>query len=488
MERIKIFISSVQAEFAEERAMLSNYIRSDALLGKFFESFVFEEQPASCQSPSQLYLDAVEQSDVYLCLIGNIYGNEDSEGISPTEREYDKAVSSHLPCLVFVKSVGENERQSKETVFLQKIEQKVVRRTFVDTDGLRTSVYASLVRMLEQKSIIRWKPFDASCDNNADFSEIDEDKIKNFVHSAREKRNFPLNETTAPKTILKHLDLIEDDGRLTNAAILLFGRKPQKFFITSEVKCAHFYGTKVEKPVPSLQIYKGDLFQLVDDATSFVMSRINVWTGTRSQGTQSELPYNAVKEAICNAICHRDYTSNASVQVMLFKDRLEVWNPGNLPYGLTVEKLSMPHKSMPANPLIAEPMYLCGLIEKLGTGTEDILSECMRYGLSKPEFHQDNDFRTVIWRATGATGEVTGEVAGEVAGEVTGENSCVRKLLAILADDELSKKEMMAKLGLKGEDNFRENYLKPALILKVVEMTNPKKKNSPNQKYRRVRQ
>ena len=83
---------------------------------------------------------------------------------------------------------------------------------------------------------------------------------------------------------------------------------------------------------------------------------------------------------------------------MLFKDRLEVWNPGMLPYGLTVQKLHGPHKSLPANPLLADPMYWNGYIEKVGTGTEDIINKCCEFGLKTPEFHQEEDFRVVIWR------------------------------------------------------------------------------------------
>ncbi len=170
------------------------------------------------------------------------------------------------------------------------------------------------------------------------------------------------------------------------------------------MKCVQFYGNVVEKPMPAYQIYKGDVFELVDQATSFVMSRIDNWTGTRETGdkadvpTRQELPIEAVREAIVNAVCHRDYTSNASVQVMLFQDRLEIWNPGTLPYGLTVQKLHGPHKSLPANPLLADPMYWNGYIEKIGTGTEDIISKYTEYGLRTPEFHQEEDFRVVIWR------------------------------------------------------------------------------------------
>ncbi len=77
MKRIKIFISSVQSEFAEERAMLCHYIRTDVLLGKFFEPFIFEEVPANEYPTSHVYLKEVEFCDIYLGLYGNLYGYED---------------------------------------------------------------------------------------------------------------------------------------------------------------------------------------------------------------------------------------------------------------------------------------------------------------------------------------------------------------------------------------------------------------------------
>ena len=394
----------MQSEFSEERTMLNQYIRTDVLLGKFFEPFIFEEVPANEASPQQVYLREVEMSDIYLGLFGNRYGFEDAEGVSPTEREYDLAAKLHKTRLIFIKSVGEETRHPKETTLIHKVEQDIVRKTFVDIDGLRTSVYAALVRFLEEKEYIRWQPFDAAYDTDATLDDLDNSKMTEFIKQARRKRSFPLPIDASPEHLLTHLSLMDEKGRISNSAILLFGKKPQKFFITSEVKCAQFFGDVVQKPMPSYQIYRGDVFELVDQATAFVMSRVDNWTGTRSEGetaavpTRPELPYDAVKEAIVNAVCHRDYTSNASVQVMLFRNRLEIWNPGQLPYGLTVQKLSGPHKSLPANPLLADPMYLAGYIEKVGTGTEDIISLCSEWGLKTPEFHQEEDFRIVIWR------------------------------------------------------------------------------------------
>ena len=405
MKRIRIFISSVQSEFSEERAMLGQYIRTDVLLGKFFDSFLFEDVPAVEASPQQVYLNEVEMSDIYLGLYGNKYGYEDAEGVSPTEREYDRATELHKTRLVFIKSIDEENRHPKESALIRKVERDIVRKTFVDNEGLRTSVYAALVRYLEEKEIIRWQPFDAAFDTNATLDDLDEDKMHDFIVLARAKRNFPLPENSSPKKLLTHLSLIDEKGRIANSAVLLFGNRPQKFFITSEVKCVQFFGNMVEKPLPAYQICRGTLFDMIDQATAFVMDRVDLAVGTRSEGdtasvpTDYELPLNAVREAIVNAVCHRDYTSNGSVQVMLFRNRLEVWNPGQLPYGLTVNKLIVPHKSLPANPLIADPLFWAGYVDKVGTGTEDIVNLCKSKGLKSPEYHQEEDFRVVIWRS-----------------------------------------------------------------------------------------
>jgi len=116
-----------------------------------------------------------------------------------------------------------------------------------------------------------------------------------------------------------------------------------------------------------------------------------------------------------NAVVHRDYTSTGSVQVMLFKDRLEVWNPGRLPQGMTIDKLSSVHASRPVNPVLANPVYLTGYIEQMGTGTTDIIERCEKAGLRTPEFYQDADFRTILWRPETTDGQdaVTSDVIGE---------------------------------------------------------------------------
>lgn len=362
----------------------------------------------------------------------------------------------------------------------------MVRKRFSTIDELKSAVYASLVNFLIEKEIIRTSPFDATMHSTATIDDLDTNKIIDFVRVARSKRGFHLQETAPVEDVLTYLNLL-NEGRLTFAAILLFGNDPQRFFINSEVRCAYFYGTIIEKPIPSYKVFKGDVFELVNQSVDFVLSKLDYEIGTRAEETsipsKYEIPKEIVSEAIVNAIAHRDYTSNGSVQVMLFKDRLEIWNPGTLPMGWTIEKLKTIHTSVPANPLLTEPMYLKGYIERLGTGIADIMRIASENGLQEPEFEQNEDFKTIIYRpSTHQAPTKYPPCSVGVPQEYRSTSVEVKNLIKVLKG-EMSRKELQEILELKHEGNFRENYLEPALKEEFISMKYPDNPNHPRQKY-----
>jgi len=400
--RKTIFISSVQKELQAERRAIKDFVRNDPLLRRFFDVFLFEDLPAQDRRSDAVYLHEAGRCDVYVGLFGDEYGLESTDGLSPTELEFDKATADGKPRLIFVKAGDDKARHPKMLKLIGKAGSQLIRRRFADTHDLTAALYAALVEHMEHSGDLRTMPFDASTCNRATLDDLSSAKIKSFLAAARRERNYPLPANISRDKALTHLNLL-DHGRPTNAAVLLFGRDPQRFLITSEVKCLHFHGTRVQKPIPSYQIYKGTVFELVDQALDFVLSKINRRVGTRAYSVQApvayELPLEAVREAIVNAVAHRDYTSNASVQVMLFADRLEVWNPGELPSPLTPELLRLPHASIPRNPLVAEPLYLARYIEKAGSGTLDMIERCRNISLPEPDFEQRAGQWTVtLWR------------------------------------------------------------------------------------------
>jgi len=123
----------------------------------------------------------------------------------------------------------------------------------------------SLIEFLREKGIVGKSIFDQAVCERASWKDIDTDKVKWFLRTAKEKRNFPLPENTPAKDVFIHLNLL-NGNKLTNAAILLFGKNPHKFHLQAETKCLQLSGTEVEKPFPSYHIYDGNLFDQVDRA------------------------------------------------------------------------------------------------------------------------------------------------------------------------------------------------------------------------------
>jgi len=317
-------------------------------------------------------------------------------------------------------------------------------------------------------------------------ADLDAERLGTFLARARQARAFPLPDAATSEELLLHLNLLHH-GRPTNAAVLLFGKHPQRFLISSEVKCAHFHGTTVAKPIPSHQVYKGTVFDLVDQSVDFVMSKINLAVGTRARSNQVpvayEIPPEAVREAIVNAVAHRDYTSNASVQVMLFADRLEVWNPGDLPPSLTLESLRRPHGSVPRNPLLAEPLYLAKYIERLGTGTGDMIARCREAGLPEPQFALTDGFVVTLGRrpqraleAVAAPGAADGGTKPALSRHQV---EIIRKCVT-----EQPITALMAVARRTDRTKFRTQVLTHLLAEGLLAMTIPDKPRSSNQKYR----
>ncbi len=187
---------------------------------------------------------------------------------------------------------------------------------------------------------------------------------------------------------LERLHLTKNN-KLKNASILLFGKNPQKFFIQAKLRCARYKGTT---PITfiDLRIVEGNIIDQVREAEKFVLShikmaakivdfkRLEVW----------EYPINALREAIVNAICHRDYAYSSDITIGIFDDRIEISNPGTLPEPLTPEDLKRKHKSIPRNPLVANEFFLIRNIEQWGEGTNKIVKWCLEHGLREPDFEE----------------------------------------------------------------------------------------------------
>jgi len=509
MRKRRVFISSVQQEFLAERAGIKAFLQGDPLLGRCFEPILFEDIPARDQRAEERFLREVDRCDLLIGIYGRQYGNENKEGLSATEREFIRAGELGKPRFIFVHGRNDAERHPKMAALIRKAGNQLIRRRFVNTPELTAAVYASLIEELEQQGIIQTGPFDASICPGATLRDLSPEHASRFLAVATAERNFPLPPRTPLLQLLKHLQLVVD-GYPTYAAVLLFGKQPQRFILTSSVKCLHFHGTTIEKPIPSYQSFGGTVFEMADQALDFVLSKINLSVGTRAASVRApvnyELPRAAIAEAIVNAIAHRDYASHASVQIMLFADRLEIWNPGHLPLPLTFASLLDAHPSIPRNPLIAEAMYLARYIERAGTGTLDITRLCKAAKLKPPQFRESlGQFIQTIYRASPAKAtaqataqaddeslQIPGKLRAKLAtvlqlptSKITAElTSQAAKILELVVQNSLPLELLRSQSGLQHREHFRRFWLESLLNANWLQRTIPDKPTSPAQQYR----
>lgn len=409
MKKYKIFISGVQKELKEERRAIKDFILADPLLSEYFDVFLFEDSPAKSKSAETVYLEEVRKSDIYIGIIGQKYGVAGKSKISPVESEFREAKRAHKTILIYIK--GENgQSDKKRDQGIQRLikeisdpKQGFSRKRFTNNEGLARSVYASLLEFLKEKGIVGRGVFDERICVDAKMSDIDHEKVKWFLRIARDERKFPLSPKSSIEDVLIHLNLLRG-GKLTNAAILLFGKNPHRFFLQAEVKCVHLPGMEVYKPFLSYKIYSDNLFEQVDKAVGFVVDIIKQAVIQQRHTPQFkrpfEIPVFAIQEAIVNAVVHRNYNVTSGVQVMVFADRIEVWNSGSLPPELSIEDLRKPHTSYPANPLLANALYYGSYIQKTGSGTVEMIKQCHAQGAPEPEFVliRNVEFRTILAR------------------------------------------------------------------------------------------
>jgi len=245
---------------------------------------------------------------------------------------------------------------------------------------------------------LRGARWDSLINEEAEFNEIDEETVRMFIRMGKAKGRLTVfDENVDIKTLFEHLKL-SNKGKLTNAAIILFGKDPQKYFLNAVLRVIRL---KNEITPIGDRLINGNLFRQVVEGEEAIKNFLGVRYEIKGLVREEiwDYPLPAIREALINALIHRDYFRwNVQTQIKIFDDYIWFYNIGGLPDGITLDQLKEPHSSVPRNPLIVHIFYLAGLIEEMGTGIERIMEAMEEAGLPEPEFKEEMGGFSVYFR------------------------------------------------------------------------------------------
>ena len=222
--------------------------------------------------------------------------------------------------------------------------------------------------------------------------DLDTNRIKEIVRMGVFEKRLPESAASLSVSNLLIKFGLFVEGKLNNAAVLLFCKKEDKQFFQSSIQLARFKGIDKTEFLDT-KLLRGNIFDLYDKAMDFlvfclpVAARIEEGNPVRVE--TPAIPYKVLREALVNAFIHRDYSySGGTILVAVYDNRINITNSGTVPKGVQFNQLSKEHPSVPRNPLIAGVFYACGKIEKWGRGTLDMIQDCIKVGNPIPVYSE----------------------------------------------------------------------------------------------------
>ena len=230
------------------------------------------------------------------------------------------------------------------------------------------------------------KSWDDISNENATLDDIDREAINYFLRKGIDANRIPEDERNASvKDVLTSLHLMDENGRLKNAALLLFGKDPLKFFTSVRFKIGRFGVDEADLLIQD--VIEGNIIQMADRVMDVLKAKY-LTSPVRFDGMQRkeelEVPVEALREILYNSIAHKDYTS-PDIQMHVYNDHVEIWNEGELPEGYDETILYGKHSSKPRNRNIADTMFKAGFIDTWGRGYKKIHDGFEKVGLPMPK-------------------------------------------------------------------------------------------------------
>ena len=397
--KYKIFVSSVRMEFEHERKFIKQEIENDYILNRFFDVFLYEELSALGASPKEVYSEEAINSDIYIGLIGSDYGIPLESGISPTELEYDLYNKTHNDALIYIKDV--KFREDKTESFIKKVSNHSYTRLNNRYD-LMNAIKESLGDFIA-KNLKNYRAFDSEILLDSSCEDVDLDALNMFFNVLDYE---PIEQIKDEKGLTKVLstiragEYVDGEFRLNTAGALFFAKDISKFNLSHQVKMVRFFDDEGVKTFDKAE-FNMSFLKLLEEAELFfnkTMVNISQIKGFKRETIQ-EYPFEAIREALVNALAHRDYTiTTAAITFYIYNDRIEIKSPGRLVYPLTVDDLEE-NDPIHRNEIICNIFSKTTYMEHVGTGIKRMKDAMRLNNLEEPEFIESEGFFKVIFRS-----------------------------------------------------------------------------------------
>ncbi len=331
---------------------------------------------------------------------GTIVGLEE-EAITDLMEKLDNAI--YQACSPPIIPLISSQRIGNKALLIIQISAGMTPPYYRTAEGLEKGTYVRLGRSTlranmdiieELRMRARGRHFDETAIYHSSIEDIDRQKFENFLRL----RKVQTRSTFSEELCKAYQTLTEEHGHLyvTVAGLLLFGKNPQKFLSESFFICTHFQGTSGREALATRDC-TGTLFDQFHDAYDFVLSRLNRAFTIRGPRREErfEIPEEALREIILNAVIHRNYRIPAPIKIAIYEDRIEIFSPGTFPGPLNIDELTL-GMTYVRNYAISKIFREAGYVEKLGSGFITLFSSYRKRKLETPKVIEGTNFVKVI--------------------------------------------------------------------------------------------
>ena len=419
-EKVEDILSSVQKELEIERIAVAGWVSSDIILSEVCDVVLFEKEPLSGKRIKKPYLESLKSCQIYLLIIDCEYGNPPE--FSATHEEYRYARENDMPMLVFIKGMTEGKRADKTKQFIDEVKADGnTYRRFHDRVDLQPEVLNALKRVLKES-------FDVEMPSEGSDSVVVAESASAFEQQSLDVSAEELDESTA-KYWLTSIDVIQegqalateglfnalrqkglvrkngDDYFVQASGLIFLGKDPALRFPQCRIFADAFKGKFVDsKPSDQLTL-SNPAPTMVEEVWAFVQknTRHPMRVAGLTRVALDEYPKEAVREAVVNAIAHRNYEDGArQILVKLFSDHLEILSPGEPIKPLSIAKIRRGNcQPCSRNPVLGQYLNHLRLMDQRGSGIGRMKAAMLDHGLDAPVYDLVEGYFRVILNGPG---------------------------------------------------------------------------------------